>query len=162
RIRTPGGDCVVEAKVNTIDPSKQCAAYPGRWRVLLTNHVPRAQSRGVRNVRYVCWNDLAAILRTVARQKNASGVASADLCKHLDEHNMIKKEKGVEVYAREINETRSLDLFLQAHIYRCWYKESSRLPEALYFAPHFGSIRWARPTDRLSIVFLGKPRLVFN
>jgi hypothetical protein len=215
RIETSQGICVVEAKVNTIDPRKQCSRYPADWRVLLTNHIPCEKSRRVRNVIYISWEALAKLLKNISSQRTFAGFVSSDLITHLEEHNMIKKDKGIEIYAREINETTSLDLFLKARIYRCWYKEGSRLPEALYFAPHFGyNLAAERPgiqvgisyvarietvevvetweefrdavrttqgakalrehkaifdetisrnrKERLSIVFLGKPRLVFN
>jgi hypothetical protein len=51
---------------------------------------------------------------------------------------MIKNREPVEIYAREINEEKTLALFLKGRMYGCHYAESSRLPEAIYFAPHFG------------------------
>ena len=50
---------------------------------------------------------------------------------------MVKQQESVEIYAREINEPITLTMFLKTHIYGCWYESGSRLPEALYFAPHF-------------------------
>jgi len=51
---------------------------------------------------------------------------------------MVKRNPSVEIYAREINNEVTLALFLRAQIYGCHYEKSSRLPDALYFAPHFG------------------------
>ncbi len=51
---------------------------------------------------------------------------------------MVKANKSVELYAREINNEETLALFLKARMYGCRYEKSSRLAEALYFAPHFG------------------------
>jgi len=47
-------------------------------------------------------------------------------------------KESVEIYAREINEGKTLTLFLKSHLYGCNYEKGSRLPEARYFAPHFG------------------------
>jgi hypothetical protein len=51
---------------------------------------------------------------------------------------MIRNRQSVEVYAREIGKHSTLRLFLEARLYACRYEQTSRLPEALYFAPHFG------------------------
>lgn len=51
---------------------------------------------------------------------------------------MIKTNGSVEIYAREINNEETLALFLRAQMYGCHFEMSSRLAEALYFAPHFG------------------------
>jgi hypothetical protein len=63
---------------------------------------------------------------------------SQDLHAYLKEHNMIRRTESVDVYAREINEKTTLALFMKARMDACDYEASSRLPEASYFAPHFG------------------------
>lgn len=216
RISTAEGDCVIEAKVNTVDPRSQSRRYRADWRVLLTNHLPTVAQGRLKRVRYVSWQQLASMLECLTKSRtDVVRIVSRDLINHLEEHHMIRNEKPVEVYAREINEPLSYDFFLKTHLYRCWYRESSRLPEALYFAPHFGQklaweisgvqvgishvaqietveviqhvdefrdavrtvrgpkwlrenrrvfevMDWRGLQDRLSIVFLGQPRLVFN
>ncbi len=70
---------------------------------------------------------------------------------------MIKKTNSVEIYAREINNEESLNLFLKARVYRCKYQASSSLPEALYFAPHFGrSIANAHPGVKQGISYVAR------
>ena len=51
---------------------------------------------------------------------------------------MIPQRPSPEVYAREINEPNTLALYLHGRMYGCKYEQGSRLPEARYFAPHFG------------------------
>lgn len=50
---------------------------------------------------------------------------------------MIRRGDSVEIYAREINEPVSLELFLRAQMYGCLYEASSKITQALYFSPHF-------------------------
>ena len=51
---------------------------------------------------------------------------------------MIKRDEVKEIYAREINEEKTLALFLHGRLYGCDYERGSKLTEANYFAPHFG------------------------
>ena len=70
---------------------------------------------------------------------------------------MIKQRESVEIYAREINEPKTLALFLKAQMYGCWYEKGSRLAEALYFAPHFGqTIANAHPGVRVGISYVAR------
>lgn len=216
RLYTSHGECVVEAKVSFVDPWKQSTRYPAKWRVLLTNHIPTAKQQKLKGCRYIRWSDIGDILKSLGKSKDpVLRFVSNDLVRYLEEYNMIKKERAVEIYAREINGPESLKLFLEGRIYRCQFQMNSKLPEALYFAPHFGKslenrypgiqsgisyvsrietvevvesivefrdavktvrgkswynrnkeminrIRWVKKDKRLSVVFVGVPRLVFN
>ena len=76
---------------------------------------------------------------------------------------MIKTKESVEIYAREINETNTLVLFLKAQLYGCYYDKSSRLPEALYFAPHFGQkISENYPGIRVGLSYIARIEEVVN
>ncbi len=140
-IETTEGNGVIEAKVDATDPFRQATKYPAKWRVLLTQYIPSAKQRNLRGVTYLRWLDLRPLLRTLSQSPNQKvRFVSCDLLAYLEEHNMIIKKEPVEIYAREINEENSLALFLKARMYCCHYQEGSRLPEARYFAPHFGQV----------------------
>jgi hypothetical protein len=138
-IETTAGRGVVEAKVSAADPFRQSLKYPAKWRVLLTEHTPSGKQTRLRGVKYLRWRDLVGLLQQLGRSPdNRLRFVSQDLLSYLEEHAMIKTNKSVEIYAREINNEETLALFLKAQMYGCDYQKGSRLAEALYFAPHFG------------------------
>ena len=76
---------------------------------------------------------------------------------------MVKTKESVEIYAREINEPNTLVLFLKAQLYACNYEKNSRLPEALYFAPHFGQrISMNYPGIRVGLSYIARIEEVIN
>ena len=138
-VETTAGLGVVEAEVGASDPLEQSRKYRGDWTVLLTHHVPSAERRKWKHTKYLHWNCVASLLEKLSRSQNPKvRFISRDLFNYLEEHHMIKQRESVEIYAREINEPVTIALFLKAQMYGCRYEEGSRLPEALYFAPHFG------------------------
>jgi hypothetical protein len=139
-IDTTAGRGVVEAKVTTTDPFRQAQKYSAKWRVLLTEHAASCRQKRLRTVKYLRWRDLVEPLQRLAgrSQDNRVRFVSRDLLSYLGEHSMIKIDKSVEIYAREINNEETLTLFLKAQLYGCDYQKRSGLTEALYFAPHFG------------------------
>ena len=67
------------------------------------------------------------------------------------------KSQSVEIYAREINESVTLETFLRAQLYGCNYEAGSRIAEALYFAPHFGAkIADSQPGVGIGISYVSK------
>lgn len=138
-ISTTDGVGIVEAKVGHHNPFDQALKYSARWRVLLTEHLPTEKDRSRKDCRYLRWRDLVPLLTNLKKSTRSDvRFLSHDLERYLTEHNMIPKTESVEIYAREINEEKTLSLFLHGQMYGCNYEASSRLPEALYFAPHFG------------------------
>src|SRR5260370_96859 len=138
-IETTAGRGVIEAKVTTADPFRQALKYPAKWRVLLTEHTASAKQKRLSGVKYLRWRDLVGTLKRLEKSPDSQGrFVSGDLLRYLGEHALIKTNKVVEIYAREINNEETLALFLKARMYGCHYERSSRLAEALYFAPHFG------------------------
>jgi hypothetical protein len=138
-IETTAGRGVIEAKVTTADPFRQSLKYSAKWRVLLTEHTASGKQKRLLRVKYLRWRDLEVPLQQLARSPhNRVRFVSRDLLSYLGEHVMIKTNKSVEIYAREINNEETLSLFLKAQMYSCHYEKRSRLAEALYFAPHFG------------------------
>jgi hypothetical protein len=136
-IETSLGVGIVEAKIDASDPLEQSHRYPGRWVALLSHRVPPKKRVG--RAIYVHWEELARVLHQLTRVHSPRvRMLSADLAAYLEEHNVTKTRNSVEIYAREINEPITLELFLKAQVYGCDYKAGSRLAEALYFAPHFG------------------------
>lgn len=158
-VKTTKGNGIIEAKINSIDPLKQSMKYDARWRVLLTQNVPNESQKKSRNIKYLRWQDVSTVL---VRLKNSINpimkFLSRDLLTYLEEHRMIRTTKeSVEIYAREINEKRTLELFLKAHMYGCHYEKGSRLPEAHYFAPHFGQrIAEDYPGTKVGISYIAK------
>jgi len=157
-VETTVGTGVIEAKVDATDPLEQSRKYQARWTVLLTQHFPSSRQREWRRTKYLSWQQLAGLLKGLAHSKNPSvRFVSRDLCRYLEENHMIKQRESVEIYAREINEPVTLALFLKAQMYGCWYEEGSRLPEALYFAPHFGqNIAYEHPGVHVGISYIAR------
>jgi hypothetical protein len=138
-IDTTHGRGVIEAKTGALDPLEQSKKYQARWTVLLTQYIPSSRQRKVKRAKYLRWQELTDILRRLSRSPNPRVCfVSRDLLKYLEAHRMIRQHQSVEIYAREINEPITLALFLKAQMYGCRYEANSQLPEALYFAPHFG------------------------
>lgn len=158
-VRTTEGVGIVEAKVGTHDPFDQALKYAARWRVLLTEHLPtRRDKTRARLTNYLRWRQLVPLLRELAKSANIRvRVLSEDLQLYLQEHHMIPRPESVEIYAREINEEKTLALFLHGRLYGCTYEATSRLPEALYFAPHFGqAIASSFPGIHVGISYLAR------
>ncbi len=138
-IKTTAGLGVIEAKVTTADPLRQAQKYHAKWLVLLTEYSASGEQKQLRAAKYLRWGDLVEPLQHLARSRdNQVKFVSRDLLRYLGEHSMIKTNKTVEICAREINSEHTLALFLKAQMYGCRYEKSSRLAEALYFAPYFG------------------------
>jgi hypothetical protein len=157
-VETTRGLGVVEAKIGTVDPFEQAKKYNARWTVLLTQYIPSGRQKMLRGIRYVRWQQLNDLLLTSARSQNRKvRFVSGDLLNYLEEHRMVKQRQSVEVYAREINEPMTLTLFLKAQLYGCHYEANSMLPEALYFAPHFGqTIARTHPGVRVGISYVAR------
>jgi hypothetical protein len=156
-VSTSEGLGVIEAKVGNHDPFDQALKYPARWRVLLTEYEPTSGERA-RDCLYLRWRALVPLLRDLGKSNRAAvRFVSDDLQRYLEEHNMIPRAESVEIYARELNDIPTVMLFLQGHMYGCHYKPGSRLPEALYFAPHFGHLAVASvPGIRYGISYLAR------
>jgi len=139
-LRSPSGSIVIEAKVGFTNPRKQAARYPGARRVLITGYKPTSAEVKSGRYRYLTWKQLLPVLEVLAKDADAEARAiSRSMIGYMEEHNMIRRDETVEIYAREINEEKTLAMFIKAGVYTCDYKAGSRLPEALYFAPHFGA-----------------------
>jgi hypothetical protein len=138
-IETSNGLVVIEAKVYGSNPLKQSMKYPAKWRVLITQYMPSGEEKALKNIRFLQWHDIGELLTELSKSPNPKvKFVSIDLQSYLEDFHMIKAKESVEIYAREINEPDTLVLFLKAKLYGCNYEKNSRLPEALYFAPHFG------------------------
>jgi hypothetical protein len=139
-IETTRGRGLIEAKVDSTDAFRQASAYRASWKILITQYFAPSHRMNVTGAHYLRWQQVADWLKGIRPQRHRAEFhfVRDDLLKHLEEHNMTRNAESVEIYAREINEPFSLNLFLKAHLYVCWYKDSDRLARALYFAPHFG------------------------
>ncbi len=138
-ISTTRGDHVIEAKTIAGNPRDQIKKYKAAKYLLLTNYAPGLAEKRLKHVSYLSWRRLGEVLQSLAKgPMTPAKLIALDLKKYLEEYHMLKKQDSVEIYAREINEEKTLNLFLKARLYGCRYERSSRLPEAKYFAPHFG------------------------
>jgi hypothetical protein len=140
RIKSTHGLAVIEAKVSAADPFKQVRRYSAKWRILLTQYLPTPSQKKPGRVDYWTWRGVVDLIRrhTTEFARGKERFVSQDLIKHLEEHNMITSKEPVEIYARDINENESADLFLKGHLYCRDYMANSIMAEASYFAPYFG------------------------
>lgn len=137
-IETSAGRIIVEAKINATDPARQASRYPTKQRILLTPYTPSPHHRA-RGMKYINWEGVRVVLYELSKHRSPLlKFLSKDLLRYLGEHHMVKAKESAEVYAREINNETTLNLFLRARHYACKYERNTRLPEALYFAAHFG------------------------
>lgn len=157
-VETTKGTGIIEAKTSPSNPLRQSMKYKARWRVLLTPYLPSGEDKKHSGIRYMTWRELARLVTPLSRSANPSiRFIAGDLLNYMEEHNMIITKDRVEIYAREINEEDTLAFFLKAHLYGCHYEKGSRLPEALYFAPHFGQgIAKAHPGIHVGISYIAK------
>lgn len=138
QLDTNKGIAVIEAKTELVDPLKQAQRYNAKWRILLTNYNPSGYVSGTK-ARYVTWQSIADVCAVLCKNHDYRvKFLAQDLITYLKEHRMIKRDNVVEIYAREINEEKTLALFLHGRLYGCDYEKGSKLTEANYFAPHFG------------------------
>ncbi len=157
-VKTTEGTGLIEAKTDATDPLKQAMKYPANWHALLTEYIPTKKQKKLKRICYLRWGEVSELLQNLARSSNPQArFVANDLLKYLEEHNMIRTKETVEIYAREINEEISLALFLHAEMYACGYEKGSRLPEALYFAPHFGQrIAKKHPGVQVGISYIAR------
>jgi hypothetical protein len=158
-IKSTNGLAVIEAKTGLTDPFTQAMRYPAKWRVLLTQYSPAPNQKGVRRVFYRRWQAIADLIRKHPKEF-ASGqerFVSRDLIKYLEEHNMIPNEQQFEIYVRDINENESADVFLKGHLYCDYYKASSKIARARYFAPYFGrNVSFSHPGLQEGVSYVAK------
>ncbi len=135
---TSMGSAVIEAKTELINPLKQAKRYKAKWHILLTNY-SAANHLSNKTTRYITWQHIADVCEGLCKAHDYKvKFLSEDLITYLKEHKMIKRDDSVEIYAREINEEKTLALFLHGRLYGCNYESGSKITEANYFAPHFG------------------------
>ncbi len=157
-VNTNIGQVVIEAKVSAANPVGQTSKYDASIYVILSRYMPSKSERRKSKFRYVTWQDIADRISDCLSDIPQPGqFVCRDIVKYLEEHYMSRKEEPVEIYAREINEETSFRLFLHGRIYFCNYKANSKLPEALYFAPHLGRyIAKTLPGIHLGISYIAK------
>ena len=140
-IKSTDGLAVVEAKIDGANPSEQANKYGVvKWQVLLTEFMPTTRQKKNPQVIYCRWRDIANIIRENTSEFSTSKArfVSQDFIMYLKEHHMIPDDDADEIYARDITEDYSVNMFLKGHVYGCSYEEGSRLFKTHYFAPYFG------------------------
>lgn len=139
QIETTRGTGIVEAKIDSSDPTGQAKQYKGKWHVLLTQGIAAPSERQRRNIRHLRWSQVAKLLKSIIKSENGRvRFIAEDLITYLEEYHMIKPKESVEIYARDMNDDTSLELFFRLRVYCCQHRVNTRLPEAQYFAPCFG------------------------
>lgn len=157
-INTSLGMGVIEAKLPSLDATLQVSKYKANWRRVLSDHIPSHKNNSP-SIRFHSWKSLHAFIASHAcKSKNPSSrFLGCDFNQYLEEHNMIPNKDAVEIYAREINNQETLDLFLKAGLYGCHFEKGSRFPKAQYFAPHFGrDISTTRPGIQQGISYIAR------
>jgi hypothetical protein len=138
-IDTTVATTLIEAKTGAKNATAQAQRYPAKNRIVLSSYAPSPAERDLARCRFVSWREIAEVLDKLTKSGSpVMRVVCADVLGYMEEHNMIRRREPVEIYAREINEEATLQLFLHGRMYGCTFRETTRLPEALYFAPHFG------------------------
>jgi len=156
QIVTYDGIIIIEAKVEMTDPVQQALKYNGKWFVLITNY--RTLKPLHVNVRYCSWDDIFSVCDRVSKSSDyCTKFLATDLMSYLKEHRMVTVNDSIEIYAREINEEKTLALFLHGRIYGCEFEKNNRIAEARYFSPHFGqAIANAHPGITSGISYVAK------
>ena len=156
-VETTKGKCVIEAKVTETDPREQSTKYDARWRVLITNFIPKKKFR---NTRYFTWQSISEILAVTAKSGSPeTRFLSKDVIEYLEEHHMKTKKQPIEIYARDLGGEDSFKRFYEANIYYDFEKRNTRLFEAGYFAPHLSSQLCKKyPGIKKGITFVAKIR----
>lgn len=147
-LETDKETAVFEAKVDQVDPVEQIRRYalsfkrPGK-RLRTFALVPFAKDVWAQNeVTYLPWQTLSAMMSAPGYTKKLSPVHRAilgEVQKYMERHGLVRNKIPKEVYAREINDEGTLDLFLKHHFYQCKFERQTQLMDASYFAPHFGA-----------------------
>jgi len=157
-VTTTEGKGVIEAKLGATNPLEQSLKYPADWRVLLSQYIPSEKEKKARNTFYLRWSEIGNLISLLSKSSDMKvRFVSNDLLAYLEEHRMIKTKDSVEIYAREINSENTLLMYLRGQMYCCKFERNSRLPEALYFAPHFGQrISNTYPGVNVGITYISK------
>ena len=136
RIETDEGVGIVEAKLGAWDPHDQAIKYPADWRVSLNGIPLTAMDSNSSLVRSISWRQTGLWLQKCRPQcRPISRIVAEEILHHLEDYNMISRQRPVEIYARDLGDADSVRLFLEFGLYLCPFKANSRLAEALYFAP---------------------------
>jgi hypothetical protein len=146
-LETTKGYLVIEAKTISNDPAKQINRYYKRFRRLGKPFFPIAlvpygqEAKQSGKIYYLPWGELAKFLDSSEFKKRlpiAQKFMLGEVLKYMERHGLIRDKAPKEIYAREINDEQSLDLFLKHHLYQCEFEKKTQLNQANYFAPHFG------------------------
>jgi len=158
-VDTSLGRGVIEAKVTATDPGAQVQRYSATWRVLLTQYLASSRQRKRHRCRYITWDELLGrCVKDLGKHHNSKvRFVANDLLRYLREHGMVSDNDPKQVYAREINERKTLAAFLKCRLYFCDYEKGGRLPKMSYFAPHFGQkIANEYPGIRVGISYIAR------
>jgi hypothetical protein len=157
-IKTRKGNVVIEAKVGYENPFKQSIKYPGYKKILLTNYLPTQSDRKLLGVIYITWEKLSTVIDKLSKSKKPEiKFLSNDVLKYMEEHSMIPKKESIEIYARELNNEITLNFFLKARMYGCYFEKANTMSQAMYFAPHFAqTITHQHPGVTTGISYVAK------
>jgi len=136
---------IIETKVADVDPVKQILRYanllkknkPARGLCVVPYCPKERYSKGIK---IIGWQDIDAIFQNLLKNGPVNykdKFLIEEMRHHMRKHNLIAKKKTDEIYAREIGNVETLQLFLKCGIYQCGYERSEKVYSASYFAPHF-------------------------
>lgn len=158
-LETSNKKIVIEAKVSETDPTKQANKYKADRDILISNHIPTS-SQISRQRQYINWDEIAKFLQEDFMAE--TGIPSVkylatEVLNYMKETGLVRSASAVEIYAREINNEMTLDLFLRGRLYGCNYQKGSKIAQSLYFAPNFGKqLAQDRPSVFPGISFIAK------
>jgi len=155
---------IIETKVADVDPVKQILNYAKTLKkekpVRGLGVVPyNPKERYVRSIRIIGWDGIDAILKEILKGKvrYQDKFLIQEVRNHMLKHHLIAEKDFNEIYAREIGNIETLQLFLKCGIYQCSYEQSENIYSVRYFAPHFsGSLAKIYPGVRQGISYIAK------
>lgn len=145
-IKSITGISIIEAKVDYTNPTKQLSDYKKKiykdsHKILKLIGISKYNFKQEKSkILYLQWEDIFKCLKGIYENKRVSvqiKFLAKEVMKHMEKHKLVSKTESVEVYSRDINSVKSLNLFFKARLYVCLQKRSSKLAEAKYFAPCF-------------------------
>ena len=110
---------MVEAKVSWSDPRIQASKYDGNRKYLLTNYIPVSKT-ATRSVHYITWSTLATFLKNISSRTGKGYVRhlEKELIEYMIQHQLIRTNDSVEIYARELNNEVTIGTLLEVpHIW---------------------------------------------
>lgn len=138
-VRTSAVDYIIEAKLFYEDPTPQLLKQKLEYKNISQSEIKLigiTNNKSIENSKAAIfdWNDIYNCLND--SQSIKIKILCEELKLHLENNGLVKIDTP-DIYAREVADLTSLNMFLKAQIYYCPYMKSSKIEKCKYFAPHF-------------------------